>query len=279
MPKADGTQRALNRKRLTSLVITLKSRREIGLMREASRLVVKAHQLVNGMLEPGVTTAEIDAAVERHFEAHSATPLFKGFPGKVPFPAVTCISINEQIVHGIPGDRRIEPGDIVSVDTGCKLNGWCGDAAWTYPVGDLDPLKQRLLTVGRDLLFLAVREMGRCRTWTQVARLMQNTVRKEGFSLVEDFVGHGIGQEMHEDPQVPNYVNAEVKKRDFRLEPGLVLAIEPMVAAGTKRVVVLSDQWTAVTKDRKPSVHFEHTVALTADGPQILTEGVGEGGL
>jgi methionyl aminopeptidase len=257
-------------------VITLKSRREIELMRQAGQLVARAHRLVQGMVEPGVTTRELDAAVERLFAEHGARPLFKGVPGTVPFPAVTCISVNEQVVHGIPGARRLQSGDIVSVDTGCQLGGWCGDAAWTYPVGDVDPLKSRLLQIGRESLFVAIREIGRRQRWSQVAALMEQTVKQAGFSMVEDFVGHGIGQEMHEDPQVSHYVGKRLREHDFTLEPGLVLAIEPMVNAGTKKVRVLRDHWTVQTVDGKPSVHFEHTVALTADGPQILTEGVGD---
>ncbi len=258
-------------------MITLKSRREIELMREAGRLVARAHAIVREMIAPGVTTGELDAAVEELFKQHGATPLFKGYPGTVPFPAVTCISINEEVVHGIPGPRTLHAGDIVSVDTGCRLNGWCGDAAWTYPVGTVDPLKGRLLSVGEETLNVAIREMGRRSTWSQVAAQMQAVAKKAGFSLVEDFVGHGIGREMHEDPQVPNYVSSQKREQDFKLEPGLVLAIEPMVNAGTKKVRILADHWTVVTKDRKPSVHFEHTVALTAEGPERLTAGVGGG--
>lgn len=252
-------------------MITLKRPREIEQMREAGRLVARAHQLVREMVEPGVTTGEIDLAVEKLFAEHNATPLFKGVPGKVPFPSVCCISVNEQVVHGIPGDRKLVQGDIVKVDTGCRLNGWCGDSAWTYAVGEVDPLKKKLMQIGKDNLFVAIRELGRCRRWSQVAELMEKHVHQAGFSVVEQFVGHGIGREMHEDPQVPNFVSDQLKKYDFRIEPGLTLAIEPMVNAGTKKVRVLSDHWTVETKDRKPSVHFEHTVAITADGPAILT--------
>lgn len=254
-------------------MITLKRPREIELMREAGRLVAKAHALVRTMLEPGVMTREIDAAVEKLFEQHGATPLFKGVQGKVPFPAVTCISMNEQVVHGIPGDRRLENGDLIKVDTGCRLDGWCGDSAWSYAVGDIDEVKQRLLQVGEANLMTAIREVGRNQRWSQVAHLMEKEVKEAGFSVVEQFVGHGIGREMHEDPQVPNFVSPQLKRHDFRLEPGLVLAIEPMVNAGTKHVRVLSDHWTVETKDQKPSVHFEHTVAITENGPYVLTAG------
>ena len=256
-------------------MITLKSRREIGLMQQAGRLVADAHQVIAEMIEPGISTRELDSAVERLFEENNATPLFKGYPGEVPFPAVTCISVDEQVVHGIPGERRLREGEIVSVDTGCRLNGWCGDAAWTYPVGKIDPLKQRLLEVGESVLEVAIREIGRQKWWSDVAEIMVRHAENAGFSVVEEFVGHGIGCEMHEDPQVPNYVSEELRKHDFRLEPGLVVAIEPMINAGTKEVGLLQDHWTVQTVDGRPSVHFEHTVALTADGPLVLTEGVG----
>ena len=255
-------------------MITLKSRREISLMREAGRLVAEAHAIVRSMIAPGITTGELDAAIERLFDERGAIPLFRGVPGSDgagPFPAVTCISINEEVVHGIPGSRVLEEGDIVSVDTGCKLNGWCGDAAWTYPVGEVDDEKRRLLEIGEATLATAIRELGRCAHWSEVAAQMEKLVRQAGFSLVRDFVGHGIGQQMHEEPQVPNYPG----RSDFKLESGLVLAIEPMVNAGTSEVVIVEDGWTVETRDGAPSVHFEHTVALTVDGPVVLTEGVG----
>lgn len=256
-------------------MITLKSRREIERMRAAGQVVVAAHQLVRSLIAPGISTAEIDAAVEELFARHEAVPLFKGFPGDVPFPAVTCISVNEQIVHGIPGPYRLKEGDIVSVDTGAKVNGWCGDAAWTYAVGEVNAEKQRLMAAGRRILDVAIEALGAERRWSGVARRMMKEARLAGFSLVEQFVGHGIGKEMHEPPQVPNYTNADLRKEDFELRPGLVLAIEPMVNAGGPDIKILSDHWTAVTIDGRPSVHFEHTVALTPEGPVRLTEGVG----
>lgn len=256
-------------------MLTLKSQREIGLIREACQLVVEAHQLVSMMVAPGVTTAALDAVVEEHFQNRGAQPLFKGVPGVVPFPAVTCISVNEQVVHGIPGPYELQEGDIVSVDTGCRLNGWCGDGAWTYPVGEIDAVKTRLLQTGEVALRTAVHGMGTRKKWSQVARMIERGVVREGFSIVEDFVGHGIGQEMHEDPEVPNYDSEDFDERDFPIRAGLVLAIEPMVNAGTGEIRILDDHWTVVTADGAPSVHFEHTVAMTKDGPVILTEGLG----
>ena len=243
-------------------------------MREAGRLVAQAHRLVRQMVAPGVTTGEIDVAVAELFETRGAIPLFKGVrggDGVPPFPAVCCISINEQVVHGIPGKRKLVEGDIVKVDTGCRLDGWCGDSAWTYAVGQIDPLKKRLMHVGEANLMLAIKELATAKRWSDVARTMEKHVRQAGFSVVESFVGHGIGREMHEEPQVPNFCGSDMQKHDFRIGPGIVLAIEPMVNAGVKDVKVLPDKWTVETKDRKPSVHFEHTVAITENGPRILT--------
>lgn len=257
-------------------MLVLKSRREMKKMAEAGRLVARAHAIAREMCQPGVKTRDIDREIDQLFAAHNAKPLFKGFPGEVPFPAATCISINEVVVHGIPGEQVIQAGDIVSIDTGCRLDGWCGDAAWTYPVGEIDDEKRRLLACGRATLATAIKAFGSEQKWSQVARRMMSEVKRCKFSLVEQFVGHGIGQEMHEGPQVPNYTNEELEKEDFDLRPGIVLAIEPMINAGAHDIEILADKWTAVTKDRRPSVHFEHTVGLTSDGPLILTAGVGD---
>jgi methionyl aminopeptidase len=255
-------------------VVSLKSARELELMRKAGLLVYHAHQIAASMIRPGVTTRELDAAVEEYFARNNAIPLFKGVPGKVPFPAVCCISVNEEVVHGIPGGRRLVEGDIVSIDTGCKLSGWCGDAAVTHAVGRLHPEVQRLLDVTSGVLDLAIEAMGRCQRWSEVALEMEQYVRQAGFTVVENFVGHGIGREMHEEPQVPNFVSRQLKRKDdFRLEPGLVIAVEPMVNMGSKKVKGLPDHWTQVTLDRRPSAHFEHTIAITNDGPLVLTAG------
>ncbi len=253
-------------------MIVLKSRREIARMRDAGRVVAQALATAANRIAPGVTTSEIDAAVEECFQQAGAEPLFKGVPGKVPFPAATCVSVNDEVVHGIPGPRTLRAGDIISIDTGCRLAGWCADSAWTFPVGPIDEEKSRLLELGRHVLEWAIGESGRCRHWSEVAAQMAKMVRESGFSVVEAFVGHGIGREMHEDPQVPNYASPSLRRADFELQPGLVLAIEPMINAGSKQTKVdPRDHWTVRTIDGKPSVHFEHTVALTEDGPQILT--------
>lgn len=252
-------------------MIQLKSRREMNLMRQAGFLVWEAHQIVGSMIRPGVTTKELDTAVDQFLVEHNAIPLFKGFPGPVPFPAATCISINEEVVHGIPGNRKLVNGDIVSIDIGAKLNGWCGDAAVTYAVGHVDIKTRLLMDVTQDVLRLAITLLGVKSHWSEVVTEMEAYLKnkKYGFSTVEVFTGHGIGREMHEDPAVPNFVT----QSDFRLEPGLVIAIEPMINMGSKQVRRLGDQWTQVTVDGKPSAHFEHTIALTKDGPWVLTKG------
>jgi methionyl aminopeptidase len=257
----------------------LRSPREIAQMRKAGLLVWEAFQLVRGMVRPGVTTGQIDAVIAGFFAQHGAEPLFLNYPNSVeggpPFPAVTCISVNREVVHGIPGKRQLAEADIVSIDTGCRLGGWCGDAAATLPVGRVHPDTLRLMEVTRDVLHLAIDRVGRSKWWSEVAEEMQRFVRGAGFSVVEDFVGHGIGRKMHEEPQVPNFVKRGFRRgrHDFRLVPGLVIAVEPMVNFGSKEVRMAADQWTQVTADGRPSAHFEHTIALTESGPLVLTAG------
>jgi methionyl aminopeptidase len=241
-------------------------------MRKAGLLVWQAHQIAAKLVRPGVTTGEIDAAIDKFFTEQNAIPLFKGVPGKVPFPAATCISVNDEVVHGIPGKRVLKEGDIVSIDTGCKFEGWCGDSAVTHAVGKIEPEIERLLRVTRGVLELAIDLMGKRNKWSEVAQEMGTYVRNAGFSVVESFVGHGIGREMHEDPQVPNFVSPQLRRNgDFALEPGLVIAVEPMVNMGSKHVKSLPDFWTQATQDARPSAHFEHTIAITDSGPWVLT--------
>jgi methionyl aminopeptidase len=250
----------------------LKSRREIGLMREAGKIVAEALRLCKAMAQPGTRTIDIDQEVEALYARHGALPLFKGYPGqKVPFPASTCISINEQIVHGIPGQRKIREGDLVKIDTACKLNGWCADAAATIVVGDVRPEWRRLVKVAWEVLQIAIDELPKRKRWSEVAARMQRHAETSGFSVVQQYVGHGIGRIMHENPQVPNFVSRDMRKHDFRLEKGLVLAIEPMVNMGRPEADVLSDHWTVVTRDGLPSAHVEHTLALTDEGVVIVT--------
>lgn len=253
----------------------LKTARELLMMREAGKLVARALRICREMAKPGVKTIEIDTAVEAFYTKHGAIPLFKGYPGKTPFPAVTCLSVNEQVVHGIPSQRVLKEGDLLKVDTACRLNGWCADRAITLPIGTISPEKARLLKVGLETLQIAIDLLPKRRWWSEVASAMQRHVEQAGFSVVTAYVGHGIGRTMHENPQVPNYVDRETRKTDFRLEPGLTLAIEPMVNMRRGEVDTLSDHWTVVTRDRMPSVHVEHTLALTAQGVQIITSDEG----
>ena len=256
--------------------IELKSKREIGLMRQAGLAVWTAHRIAGEMMQPGMSTARIDAAVEAHFDQLGAEPLFKNYPNSIrskpSFPAVTCMSVNDAVVHGIPDERPLEDGDIVSIDTGCRLNGWCGDAALTHPIGKVDPEIQRLLDVTKGVLDLSIELLAHKSHWSQIADQMAQYVADHKFSTVECFVGHGIGREMHEDPQVPNFRGRSLSgSNDFAIRPGLVIAIEPMVNMGTKSVKMLRDQWTQVTADGLASAHFEHTVAVTEQGPVALT--------
>lgn len=243
-------------------------------MREAGKLVSRALNMCREMAKPGVKTSEINEAVEQLYIKSNATPLFKGYAplGMTPFPAVTCMSLNEQVVHGIPGGRALRDGDLLKVDTACRLNGWCADSAITLPIGNVRSERLRLVKVAEEVLEIAIDEMGKRRWWSEVAKRMQQHAHQNGFAVVEQYVGHGIGREMHESPQVPNFANKELLKRgDFRLEPGLVLAVEPMLNMNRPDVRVLEDQWTVVTSDGLPSVHVEHTLAMTAHGVVVLT--------
>ncbi len=253
-------------------MVTLRSHRELLQMRKSGLVVWEALRLAAEAVRPGATTASIDAVVDQFFESRHAIPLFKGVPGRIPFPASTCISVNEEVVHGIPGARTLKEGDIVSVDTGCKINGWCGDSAITFPVGKVSADVKRLLDVTSGVLDLAIDLMKSKSRWSEIAREMATYVRDQGFSVVENFVGHGIGQKMHEEPQVPNFVSSQLRRNnDFRIEPGLVIAVEPMVNMGTKKTKEMPDHWTQSTQDGQPSAHFEHTIAMTPDGPWVLT--------
>ncbi len=246
-------------------MIVLKSDREIRLMRQAGRLVAQAHEVVREMLRPGITTAEIDRRVEAFIRAHDAIPSFKGYRG---FPASTCISVNEELVHGIPGPRRLEAGDIVSVDIGVIYRGYHGDSAWTYAVGTVSPEVRRLLETTERALMAGIEQARVGKRLGDIGYAIQRVVESAGYAVIRDYVGHGIGREMHEPPQVPNFGEPG---KGIRLRPGMTLAIEPMVSAGDWRTKVLSDNWTVVTADGSLTAHFEHTVAVTEDGPYILT--------
>jgi methionyl aminopeptidase len=240
-------------------------------MRRAGLLVWLAHQRAAQLVRPGVTTAELNEAIRQTFAEAGAVPLFLNYPGPTPFPAETCISVNEELVHGIPGSRQLRDGDAVCVDTGCRLGGWCGDAAVTHAVGELTERNRRLLKVTHETLELAIRLMATAKKWSQVSSEMGNYVTSRGFHVVTSMVGHGIGRAMHEPPQVANYFDEDSPGDDFDLRPGLVIAVEPMVNVGTGDLECLADGWTQVSADRSFAAHFEHTLAITSAGVRRLT--------
>jgi len=258
------------------MAITLKTKGEIDKMRAAGRVVHKVLERCREMCKPGVTTRQIDDEAYRVFTAAGARGLFKNYPtykAGEGFPANLCISVNEEVVHGIASERVIKDGDIVGIDCGVQLDGWCGDSATTVMVGNVAAETRRLCEVTQHVLQIAIENIKPGRRWSQVARLMQSYAEENGLSVVRAFVGHGIGQAMHESPQVPNFVSRELLRNDILLREGLVLAIEPMCNLGTKDVVTLDDGWTVITEDRKPSAHYEHTVAVTRTGAEVLTDG------
>ena len=246
-------------------MLTIKNQAEIEKMRRAGYIVAEVLALMAEMVRPGITTKDLDIAAEKLIRSRGARPLFLGYGG---FPASICASVNEQVVHGIPGDRVLKAGDIISIDVGAEKNGYCGDAARTFAVGEIDPETRRLLEV-TELSLQKGWEQAVCNNRLgDIAHSVQKTVEKAGFSVVRDYTGHGIGKRMHEDPAVPNYGKAG---SGMKLVNGMALAIEPMVNMGTHKVITLSDGWTVVTKDLMPSAHFENTVAITPKGPRLLT--------
>jgi methionyl aminopeptidase len=248
-------------------MITLKSDRELGLMREAGRIVAEVLSRIGESVAPGVSTADLEAVADEIIVGkYGAIPSFKGYRG---FPGLVCASINEEIVHGIPGTRTLREGDIISVDVGVIHNGYHGDAAITVAVGEIDAASQRLMDVTAESLRIGI-EAAQAGSWTtDISSSIETYVEGQGFSVVREYTGHGIGRQMHEDPQIPNYYNPRMGRA--RLRPGMTFALEPMVNAGGWRTRVLEDKWTVVTDDGKRSAHFEHTVAVTRNGPEILT--------
>jgi methionyl aminopeptidase len=247
-------------------VILLKSPRELALMRTAGQVLAEVTERLPAWVGPGLSTQEIDEEVEDFIRARGAAPAFKGYRG---FPATICVSINDEVVHGIPSPRRrIKEGDIVGLDLGCIVEGYYADCALTLAVGEVAPRVRELLDVTRDSLARAVAACWPGRRLSDISHAVQQHVEAHGFAVVRQFVGHGIGRDLHEDPQVPNFGEPG---RGPQLKPGMVLAIEPMVTMGSWEVRVLEDRWTAVTVDGSLAAHFEHTVAVTENGPEILT--------
>jgi methionyl aminopeptidase len=248
-------------------MIVCKSQAELEVLREAGRIVAETHRLLAQAIRPGVTTAELDGIADRYIRSQKAVPSFKGYND---FPGSICASVNEQLVHGIPSKQRVlQDGDIISIDVGAKFGGYHGDSAWTYGVGTISDTAAKLLQVTEASLYAGLAEAKPNARLFTVSHAIQKVVEDAGFSIVREYVGHGIGTELHEEPQIPNY---GMPDRGPRLKPGMTLAIEPMVNVGERYVRTLSDNWTVVTVDGSLCAHFEHTIAITDDGYEILTK-------
>ncbi|KAB3528869.1 type I methionyl aminopeptidase [Alkaliphilus serpentinus] len=246
-------------------MIYLKSQQEIQIMREAGLIVAETHELLKSAIKPGITTKELDEIAEAYILKRGAIPAFKGYGG---FPANICTSINHQVVHGIPGLKTLEDGDIISIDIGVLLKGYYGDAAKTHAVGNISPRAQQLIDVTRESFYQGIKFAREGYRLSDISHAIQAYVEERGFSVVRNYVGHGIGTKMHEEPQIPNY---GPPGKGPRLKEGMVLAIEPMINMGTYDVRVLTDGWTVVTQDGEYSAHYEHTVTVTKEEPVILT--------
>ncbi|MBN1063547.1 type I methionyl aminopeptidase [Clostridium botulinum] len=246
-------------------MIIIKNNDEIALMRKAGRIVAETLLLLEENIKPGITTAELDRVAEEFITKHGAKPSFKGLYG---FPSSLCISVNEQVVHGIPGNYKIKDGDIVSIDCGAFIDGFHGDAARTFPIGEVTNDAKRLIDVTKESFFQGIKYAKEGNRLGNISHEIQNYIEAAGFSVVRDFVGHGIGRKLHEDPEVPNFGR---EGKGTKLLNGIVLAIEPMVNIGNYKVKTLSNGWTVVTADATLSAHYENTVAILPDGPEILT--------
>ncbi|NLI94025.1 MAG: type I methionyl aminopeptidase [Peptococcaceae bacterium] len=246
-------------------MIELKNMEQFDRMRTAGRIVAEVLEIMKEVVKPGITTKELDRLAEEHIRKYDAIPAFKGYNG---FPATLCTSVNEEVVHGIPSLRALKNGDIISIDCGALFDGYYGDSAITLPVGEISNDDAKLLAVCEESLKLGIAQALKGNRLFDISYAVQSYVEENGMSVVRDYVGHGIGRKMHEDPQIPNFGKPG---RGPRLEIGMALAIEPMVNLGGYQVETLEDKWTVVTKDRRASAHFEHTVAIMENGPEILT--------
>lgn len=251
-------------------MVTQKSLQEIQIMRDAGRIVGQTLQYLGTLIKPGITTQYLDEEAEKFILAHHGIPEFKDYEG---FPASICTSINDEVVHGVPSARKLEEGDIISVDLGVRYNGYVGDSAKTFPVGTISPAAKKLLEVCEKSLYLGIEVAKIGNRISHIAERIQKYVESQGYSVVRDYTGHGIGRQMHEDPQVPNFVDKDLSDINFKLKAGHCIAIEPMVNIGTYRIkIVKRNGWEVVqTRDHQLSAHFEHSIAITEDGPQILT--------
>ncbi|NEU32485.1 type I methionyl aminopeptidase [bacterium LRH843] len=247
-------------------MIICKTERELEIMREAGKIVALTHEGLKEHIQPGISTKELDEIAEKLIRSHGATPSFKGYNG---FTGSICASVNEELVHGIPGKRVLKKGDIISIDIGAHYNGYHGDSAWTYGVGEISKKDQELLDVTEAALYKGLEEAIPGARLSDISHAIQTYAEPLGYSIVREYVGHGVGQDLHEDPQIPHY---GPPGKGPRLKPGMVLAIEPMINAGSRYVRTLSDDWTVVTVDNENCAHFEHTIAITESGYEILTK-------
>lgn len=252
-------------------MINVKTKSEVELMRRAGDLVAQTLDLVQETARPGVTTRELDRIAEEFIRSHGAEPAFKGYLG---YPATLCVSIDDEVVHGIPSDRQLKDGQIVSVDVGVQIDGWFGDAARTLRIGSVRPEADRLLNITQEALERAIEQAQAGNRLGDISAAVQTFAEKNGYSVVRDLVGHGIGRQMHEEPQVPNF---GAPHTGVLLKPGMVLAIEPMINIGGAAIKFDDDKWTVRTADGSLSAHFEHTVAITENGPDVLTLNVQKG--
>jgi methionyl aminopeptidase len=248
--------------------IVIKSPQEIAILREAGRINARALEAVRQLIRPGVTTAELDAAAEEVIRKHGAIPTFKGYPGPYPYPASICVSINEQLVHGIPGKRKLQAGEIVSIDCGSTFEGFVGDSAFSIGVGEISAQAQRLIEITEQALYIGIKQMRANNRVGDVSSAIQEFVESSGFNVTREYTGHGVGRQMHEGPQVPNY---GIAGRGQILRQGMTIALEPMVLVGTSQTRVLPDQWTVVSADGSLTAHWEHSVAITDGEALILT--------
>jgi len=256
------------------MAVAIRTKQEIERIRAAGKIVAQVLDRLKQVVTVGVTTGKLDEISTEIITRAGGIPLFKGVTNaqaKFEFPASICASVNEQVVHGLPGPRRLIDGDIISIDCGVKLNGYCGDSATTIGVGSVAPETKTLLDVTQEVLEIALKEAKSGVYWSHVAQQMQDHAEARGYGIVREYVGHGIGKKLHEDPRLPNYVNQELLDNDLLLRKGMVLAVEPMLNLGTHKTRVLNDGWTVVTSDGKPAAHFEHTLTITENGAQVLT--------
>ena len=251
-------------------MIIIKSKKEIDFIRESSQIVAETLQLVKNFAKEGVTTLELDKIAEDYILSNDGIPAFKGYsqPGTIDFPGTICASINEEVVHGIPGNKVLKNGDIISIDVGVLKNGFYGDAALTVAVGDINDEKKRLMEATEKSLYIGIEQAKKGNRIGDISAAIQDYIEQQGFSIVRDLCGHGVGKNLHEDPQIPNF---GIAGKGPKIKNGMTIAIEPMINIGTYKVKLAPDGWTIFTSDKKPSAHFEHTIAIINDKPEILS--------